>query len=76
MPNIRELQSIMDNTAVAPAIPAGHPFTNVQPTLYWTSTSGQNFPKLAFFSLMSAGSTVFEHKNAELGTWAIKGGVK
>ncbi len=72
LPNVRELQSIMDNRTVAPAIPLGHPFLNVQPTLYWSSTSGQNFPRLAFFSLMSAGSTVFEHKNAELGTWAVR----
>lgn len=72
LPNIRELQSIMDNATVAPAIPPNSPFINVQPTLYWTSTSGQNFPLLAFFSLMSAGSTVFEHKNALLGTWAVR----
>jgi hypothetical protein len=72
LPNVRELQSIMDNRTVAPAIPVGSPFVNVQPTLYWTSTSGQNFPLLAYFSLMSAGSTVFEHKNALLGTWAVR----
>ena len=75
LPNVRELQSVMDNTTVAPALPPGNPFVNVQPTLYWSSTSGQNFPLLAFFSLMSAGSTVFEHKNAELGTWAVRGGL-
>ena len=74
LPNVRELQSIMDNRTVAPALPIGNPFINVQPTLYWSSTSGQNFPLLAFFSLMSAGSTVFEHKNALLGTWAVRGG--
>jgi uncharacterized protein DUF1566 len=72
LPNTRELQSVMDNRTVAPALPLGNPFVNVQPTLYWSSTSGQNFPLMAFFSLMSAGSTVFEHKNAELGNWALR----
>jgi hypothetical protein len=72
VPNTRELQSVMDNRTVAPALPLGNPFVNVQPTLYWSSTSGQNFPLLAYFSLMSAGSTVFEHKNALLGTWAVR----
>lgn len=72
LPNTRELISVMDISTVAPALPIGHPFANLQPTLYWTSTSGQNFPVMAFFSLMSAGSTVFDHKDAELGAWAVR----
>ncbi len=42
LPNIREMQSLLDYSQYYPALPAGHPFTIVLDplqTLYWTSTS-------------------------------------
>ena len=42
LPNIREMQSLLDYSQYYPALPAGHPFTvELDPlqTLYWTSTS-------------------------------------
>ena len=38
MPNIRELESLVDLQADSPALPAGHPFTNVR-DVYWSSTT-------------------------------------
>jgi hypothetical protein len=39
LPNVRELQSLIDFSNLSPALPSGHPFTDVQPGVYWTSTS-------------------------------------
>lgn len=43
MPNIKELESLVDITQTNPALPAGHPFVNVAADncglLYWSSTS-------------------------------------
>jgi len=39
MPNIAELESLIDSSASGPALPASHPFVNVSTGVYWTSTS-------------------------------------
>ena len=38
LPNIKELLSLVDYEELAPALPSGHPFTNVQDD-YWSSTT-------------------------------------
>jgi hypothetical protein len=38
LPNIRELESLVDLGAHSPALPGGHPFVNVQDA-YWSSTT-------------------------------------
>jgi len=38
LPNIKELQSLIDFGQVGPALPDGHPFTDVQNSFYWSST--------------------------------------
>jgi hypothetical protein len=39
MPNKFELRSLVDYRNFNPALPAGHPFTSVNPAAYWTSTT-------------------------------------
>jgi len=39
MPNLWELESIVDESAAGPAVTAGSPFVHVAATGYWTSTS-------------------------------------
>ncbi|NIO68243.1 MAG: DUF1566 domain-containing protein, partial [Anaerolineae bacterium] len=39
LPNVRELQSLIDYGRQTPALPSGHPFTGVQSSLYWSSTT-------------------------------------
>lgn len=38
LPNIRELQSLIDYARRNPALPAGHPFSNVQSPLWYVTT--------------------------------------
>lgn len=39
LPNLVELESLVDPSASGPALTAGNPFANVSPGLYWTSTA-------------------------------------
>jgi hypothetical protein len=39
MPNLTELESLIDVPASSPALPTNHPFLNVSGGIYWTSTS-------------------------------------
>jgi len=42
LPNVRELQSLIDWGRINPALPAGHPFTGVVNSSYWSSTTNMN----------------------------------
>jgi hypothetical protein len=37
MPRLEELQSLVDRTRSNPSLPAGHPFSNVQSSPYWST---------------------------------------
>src|SRR5579864_1911037 len=39
LPNINELESLIDVSSANPALSTGHPFVNVSNAIYWTSTS-------------------------------------
>ncbi|MBF0551987.1 MAG: DUF1566 domain-containing protein, partial [Deltaproteobacteria bacterium] len=39
LPNVNELESLLDIKNYSPALPTGHPFTGVQLSLYWSSTT-------------------------------------
>ena len=49
MPNINELLSPVDAESDNPSLPFGHPFTNVQSSSYWSSTSEASF---SFFTAL------------------------
>jgi hypothetical protein len=44
LPNLRELQSLLDYGTYGPALPTGHPFVSFQASYYWSSTSYALFP--------------------------------
>jgi hypothetical protein len=39
LPNRKELMSLVDRSKSIPALPSGHPFTSVQSSNYWSSSS-------------------------------------
>jgi hypothetical protein len=47
LPNIRELESLVDLSAHSPALPIDHPFVSVQDT-YWSSTNSVYEPRFAW----------------------------
>lgn len=89
LPNINELRSLVDYSRHDPALPAGHPFFNVQSVWYWSSTSNPVYTSGAFNVGMSRGSihvtgkalrpglgdSRVENKvDISLGVWPVRGG--
>jgi hypothetical protein len=82
VPNVWELESVIDESASAPALTAGSPFVNVAGAGYWTSTSIFSDPTSAPYAwaidLMSGQYIDDEVNNTTLKTstlavWAVKG---
>jgi|GEM_PF-1567227 len=61
LPALHELYSLIDLTTTNPALPLGHPFTNVQPYWYWSSTNAYVWGKAETVS-MENGSVRDENK--------------
>ena len=74
LPNINELRSLEDYGQHTPALPEGHPFTNVRQSLCWSSTTVSSAPNLARFLFVGIGSCVWDHKSVLMGVWPVKGG--
>jgi hypothetical protein len=74
LPTIQELASLIDPTQSNPALPAGHPFSNVQSDGYWSATtdaaSAVNAWVVDFFSgdVFEGGKGGFDF------AWCVRGG--
>ena len=81
MPNMNELESIVDVSQSSPALPDGNPFTNLSNSIYWTSTSyfgGQNGSPEAWAIRISDGRYINDNSSnvkatSENAVWAVKG---
>jgi hypothetical protein len=73
LPNVKELQSLIDFSQVDPALPPGHPFSGVG-WLYWSSTTAQ-FPDHAWYVSLGNGLVSFEPKGLGYhNVWPVRGG--
>lgn len=77
LPTYEELTSLMDNTILTPALPAGHPFQNIDGTgryHYWTITdwSGDN---VLTVSMHNFGALRSYRKVSQHYSWCVRGGV-
>jgi hypothetical protein len=80
MPNLNELESLIDSSASSPAVPADSPFTGVSNGLEWTSTSyfgGEGGSPTAWTIRMSDGRYINDSlqnaKTAQNAVWAVRG---
>jgi len=80
-----ELASLVDPTITDPAVPrvpAGHPFLNVQPAMYWTATVFVEQPGFAIavnFSFVAGSDAPIGVTDANVAgglyhVWAVRGG--
>lgn len=74
LPNLRELQSLMDYGRVEPALPFEHPFANVLTVNYWTGTSHANNTGNAWTVRLSDGAVNDEFKTLSRMAWPVRGG--
>lgn len=74
VPTVEELRTLVDPTQSNPALPSGHPFSNVQLSRYWASTTNVyniDSAALVLFSTGQAGS--FGKTNTSY-VWCVRGG--
>jgi len=73
MPNIRELESLVALDAHTPALPAGHPFVNIQEA-YWSSTTSVYEPRYAWALYTRDGQIGVGFKpHEEFFLWPVQG---
>ena len=76
LPNRKELHSLTDYSKYSPALPAGHPFTDVRAS-YWsstTSTTGSSY-KVAWDVSMDIGSVYSYNKSSStFCVWPVRSG--
>jgi hypothetical protein len=81
LPNLSELESLVDVSASNPALSAGHPFANVSGGIFWSSTSyaGGNAPAPEAWAVrLSDGRYINDFLNnvkatSNNGVWPVKG---
>ena len=74
LPNIKELESLVDFSQTNPALPSGQPFANVQPASYWASTTFVGTPANGWVVSLSNGTVNSQGKTSFLRVWAVRGG--
>ena len=72
LPNIREIESLVDYNQAGPCLPQGHPFQNVRPSSYWTSTSVTAAPTEAMFIILGVGPSIFDSKEHPFFVWPVR----
>jgi len=77
LPNMRELHSLIDYGRADPALPAGHPFTDVQSGPiwgYWTSTTGIDSEEAWGVQLSRGFMNDSYNKVSSYYVWPVRGG--
>lgn len=71
LPNINELESLVDAGTSGPALPPGHPFTAVR-DVYWSSTTSLYEPDWAWALYLDKGAVgVGQKRQARFHVWVI-----
>jgi len=74
LPNGNELNSLIDRGYYNPALPFGHPFTNVVSSYYWSSTTSAGYTDDAWGVSMYDGSVYYDVKTGYHYVWPVRGG--
>ena len=75
LPNIKELESIVDAERINPALPQGHPFNNVQNnSWYWSATTNDDMKTAAWILYLLTGQVDNQYKNTSHYVWPVRTG--
>jgi len=76
LPNVRELESLIDVRRHTPALSGGHPCGRI-PQGCWSSTTSVYEPRYAWVVYMQDGAVgVGYKKSADFHAWAVRGGIR
>ena len=73
LPGRAELRSLTGFQTRNPALPAGHPFTDVYLSWYWTATASARNPEYAWYVHMEGARTFFGHRSEDHLVWPCRG---
>ena len=74
LPNVRELQSLIDYSQYNPALPSDHPFTGVQSSYYWSSATRAGSTPFAWGVDLYGGDVYGGSKAGTSYVWPVRGG--
>lgn len=77
LPTLQELASLLDPSVPipGPALAAGHPFSNVQSSSYWSATTYSEVDFVAWVVNFGGGDHVLNaNKGGDLFVWCVRGG--
>ena len=74
LPNLRELQSLIDYQHFTPPLPTGHPFSGVQSVHYWSSSTYAGIPDYAWVVDTVDGYVYAHSKVSTSYVWPVRGG--
>lgn len=70
-PSIDELKTLIDPSQHDPALPAGHPFSNIRSEIYWTATPDAKDDMLAWQVSFFSGEPVNDQKSGTRRMWCV-----
>ena len=73
LPNVRELQSLIDYGEYNLALPDSHPFTGVQSDYYWSSTTDADDMSNAWGVSLRGGRVARDGKTGTYYVWPVRG---
>jgi len=75
LPNVKELQSLIDFSQFGPALPSGHPFFNAQLDInHWSSTTVAFWTNIAWTVRIDSGYVAYDEKSGSYHVWPVRGG--
>jgi hypothetical protein len=72
LPNVKELQSLIDFSQADPALPIDYPFVSVQSEGYWSSTTLDSFTYSAWNVQMYNGNVNASNKDNNRYVWPVR----
>ncbi len=72
-PSVEELKTLIDPAQRDPALPPGHPFSNIKSEIYWTSTPDPKDEIVAWQISFFSGEPVTDQKSGTRRMWCVLG---
>jgi hypothetical protein len=73
-PSVEELKSLIDSSRTDPALPEGHPFSNIKSEIYWSATPSKSDDIVAWQVSFFTGEPVTDQKSGTRRIWCVLGG--
>lgn len=72
-PSVDELKTLIDISQHDPALPVGHPFSNIKSGIYWTATPHPTDDMVAWQISFFSGEPVTDQKSGTRRLWCLLG---